>query len=162
MTGWPLACAATTLALICSNWALRSGWCDPSSILRLNLRENPSFTSSLRTVSGPIGCPISVSSAASLSRPFRDPDQGPHRIAQRRWLDEALKCGDQTRIALAKRAAPAAGAANAPFRQRFRVEIILAAVDRRTREPGDLRDNGKAASPSCPHLDCRKQPAPTL
>src|SRR6516164_5008995 len=126
MTGWPMACAATTLALICSNWALRSGWCDPSSVLRLNWRENPSFTSSLRTVSGPIGCPISVSSAA------------------------------------AKRAAPAAGAANAPFRQRFRVEIILAAVDRRTREPGDLRDNGKAASPSCPHLDCRKQPAPTL
>src|SRR6516162_7302748 len=76
MTGWPLACAATTLALICSNWALRSGWCDPSSVLRLNWRENPSFTSSLRTVSGPIGCPISVSSAASFSRLFETQIKG--------------------------------------------------------------------------------------
>src|SRR5271167_2942437 len=70
MTGCCRTCAATTFALMYSNWALRSGWCDPSSALRLDWREKPSFTSSLRTVSGPIGCPISVSAAASFSRLF--------------------------------------------------------------------------------------------
>jgi hypothetical protein len=38
--------------------------------LRFDWREKPSFTSSLRTVSALIGCPIAVSVAASLSMLF--------------------------------------------------------------------------------------------
>src|SRR5262245_19811616 len=52
---------------MCSNWALRSGCREPSSALRLDWREKPSFTSSLATVSALIGWPICVSVAASLS-----------------------------------------------------------------------------------------------
>src|SRR5271157_6091007 len=43
------------------------GW---SEALRLDWRENPSFPSSLRTVSALIGCPISVRVAASFSMLF--------------------------------------------------------------------------------------------
>ena len=49
---------------------VRSGCLAPSSALRLDWRENPSFTSSLRTVSALIGCPISVRVAASFSTLF--------------------------------------------------------------------------------------------
>src|SRR5262245_31991049 len=59
-----------TLALMCSNCALRSGCRAPSSALRLCWREKPSCTSSLRTVSALIGCPIAVSVSASLSMLF--------------------------------------------------------------------------------------------
>src|SRR5271167_4709531 len=45
-----------------SNCASRSGCFEPSSALRLYWREKPSFTSSLRTVSAPIGCPNMVGS----------------------------------------------------------------------------------------------------
>ena len=69
-TGWCRACAAMTFALICSNWAFRSGCFEPSSALRLDWRENPSFTNSLRTVSALIGCPISVKLAASFAMLF--------------------------------------------------------------------------------------------
>src|SRR5579883_2847607 len=67
MTGCCWACAATTLALIYSNWALRLGCLEPSSALRLNWRENPSLTNFVRTVSALIGCPIAVRVAASFS-----------------------------------------------------------------------------------------------
>ena len=70
MTGCCCTCAVMTFALICSNWAFRSGWFVPSSALRLDWRENPSFTNSLRTVSALIGCPISVRVAASFSMLF--------------------------------------------------------------------------------------------
>jgi len=70
MTGCCWACAAMAFALIYSNWALRSGCLEPSSALRLNWRENPSFTNSVRTVSALIGCPISVRVAASFSMLF--------------------------------------------------------------------------------------------
>ena len=97
-----------------------------------------------------------------LLHAFRHPDQGPHGIAQRRGLDEALECGDEPRIIFANCATPAPGAANAPLPQRFYVEIILAAIDRRTGEPGDLRHNRETAPTSGPHLARRKQSSPTL
>src|ERR1700738_3566195 len=59
-----------TFALIYSYWAFRSGFFEPSFALRLDWRENPSFTNSLRTVSALIGCPISVRAAASFSMLF--------------------------------------------------------------------------------------------
>src|SRR5262245_57675233 len=71
MTGSPLACAATTFVLMCSNCALRSGWCAPSSALRFTCREKPSTSvSSLPTVFALILCPISLSARASFSRLF--------------------------------------------------------------------------------------------
>ena len=53
-----------------SNSAFRSGCFEPSSALRFNWREKPSFTNSLRTVSALIGWPIAVRVAASLSMLF--------------------------------------------------------------------------------------------
>src|SRR5215470_9792345 len=162
MTGCCRACAAMTFALICSNWAFRSGCFEPSSALRLDWRENPSFTNSLRTVSALIGCPISVSAAASFSMLFDTQIRGSHGIAQRRGLHQALECGNEPRIVLGKCPTPATGAADLPLRQRFRVEIILAAIDRRTGEPGDLRDDCKTTPTRGPHLDRCKQSLPPL
>ena len=88
---------------------------------------------------------------------FRHPDQGPHGITQRRRLDQALERADKPRIVLAQRATPATDAANLPLRQRFRVEIILAAIDSRTRQPSDLRNHRKAAPTGGPRLGRRKQ-----
>ena len=53
-----------------SNWALRSGWLEPSSAFRLTCRENPISMSSLRTLLGLIEWPMATSAAASLSRLF--------------------------------------------------------------------------------------------
>ena len=81
-----------------------------------------------------------------LLHAFRYPDQGPHGIAKRRGLDQALERRDEPRIVLAQRATPATGPANPPLRQRLRIEINLATIDRRTGEPGDLRDGRETAS----------------
>jgi hypothetical protein len=35
IAGLPAAIAAFTVVLMCSNWAFRSGWWDPSRVLRL-------------------------------------------------------------------------------------------------------------------------------
>src|SRR6202035_690358 len=72
------------------------------------------------------------------------------------------KCGNETRIGVAKRAAPAAGAAKAPLRQRFRIEINFAAMDRRTGDPGDRRDHRETAPSGGPYLGRRKQPTSTF
>src|SRR5579871_5938996 len=137
MTGCCWACAATTLALIYSNWALRSGCLEPSSALRLNWRENPSLTNSVRTVSALIGCPICVRVAASFSMLFDTQING--RMGSPSVAGSMR--GNESQIVLANRAATATGTANPPLRQRLRVNILLAAIDRRTGEPGDLRDD---------------------
>ena len=57
----------------------------------------------------------------------------------------------------------ATGTANLPLRQRLCVEITLTAIDRRTGEPGDFRDNRETASTSSPHLGRGKQsPSPLI
>src|SRR3984893_18040017 len=65
-----LACwAAITCALMCSNWALRSGWLAPSRVLRLTWREYASSSTSSRpTVFGLTSWPQALSSHASFSR----------------------------------------------------------------------------------------------
>jgi len=73
-----------------------------------------------------------------------------------------LERGNETRIGFTERATPAAGAANVARWRRFGVEIILAAIDGRTRDPGDLRDHRETAPTGGPHLDRRKQPPPPL
>ena len=100
-----------------------------------------------------------MSVAASFSILF---DQGPHGIAQRRGLDQTLERGDKPRIIFGQCATPATGATNLPLGQRFGVEIILAAIDGRAREPSDLGDNRQSTPTSGPHLDRRKQPPPPL
>ena len=90
------------------------------------------------------------------------PDQGPHGVAQRGRLDQALEFGDEPWIVLGNRLAPTTGAANLPLCQRRRVEIVLAAIDRRTGEPGDPRDDREPAPSSGAHLASRKQPPAAL
>src|SRR5208283_2417267 len=69
----------------------------------------------------------------------------------------------EPRIVLAKRATTAPGTANLPLWQRLCIEITLAAIDRRTGEPGDFRDNRETTSTSSPHLGRRKQsPRPLI
>ena len=96
-------------------------------------------------------------SRRQLFHAFRYPDQRPHGVAQRRGFNQALERGDQPRIVFTNRPTPAPAAANLPLRQRCRIEIILAAIDRRTRKPGDLRHRRQAAPTGAPHLARRKQ-----
>jgi hypothetical protein len=97
------------------------------------------------------GMPHLRQGRGKLLHAFRHPDQRPHGITQRRGLDQALKRGDQPRIVLANRATTATGTANPPLRQRLRFEILLAAIDRRPGEPGDLRDDrSRLDQPSAP------------
>jgi hypothetical protein len=97
-----------------------------------------------------------------LLHALRYPDQGPHGIAQRRGLDQQLERRDKPRIILANRATPATGTANPPLWQRLRIEVGLAAIDRRTGEAGDLRHGRKTASTRSAYLGCRKQAPPPL
>src|SRR5271169_935771 len=144
MTGWSAACAATTFALMCSNCASRSGCFEPSSALRLYWREKPSFTSSLPTVSAPIGCPMAV------------------RIAERGRFEEALQCGHETGISRGDRLAAGAGTPHLTFRQFLAIEIVLAAIDGRTGKPGDPRDHRKPAPAGRSHLARREHPPPAF
>ena len=137
---------------MCSNCALRSGCFEPSSALRLNWREKPSFTSSLRTVSALIGWPIAVSVSASLSMLFDTQIRGrmgsPSVAGSTRRLSSGTSSGSVSR----HRPAPATSAAHLPLRQRLRVEIVLAAIDRRAGEPRDPRHNRQTAPACGPHL----------
>src|SRR5262245_65893789 len=94
MTGCCWACAAMAFALIYSNWALRSGCFEPSSALRLDWREKPSFTNSVRTVSALIGCPICVSVAASFSMLFDTQIKGRLGLARLEGLCRNLSEGN--------------------------------------------------------------------
>src|SRR5581483_7312372 len=93
---------------------------------------------------------------------FRHPEQRPHGIPQRRRLNQALERGDEPRVVLANRATTTTGTANPPLRQRLRVNILLAAIDRRAGQPGDLRDGRETASTSGPRLRRREQATPSL
>ena len=78
-----------------SNWALRSGWLEPSSAFRLTCREKPISMSSLRTLLGLIEWPMATSADASLSKLFYTHSSGRTGVAQRRRLDEALEIIEQ-------------------------------------------------------------------
>jgi len=132
-----------------------------SSALRFDWRENPSFTNSVRTLSALIGCPICVRVAASFSMLFDTQIKGrmgspsvagsTRRLSAGRAPDRSREAGDDRHRT-----------ANLPLRQRLCIEITLAAIDRRTGEPGDFRDNRETASTSSPHLGRRKQSPPPL
>jgi hypothetical protein len=66
------------------------------------------------------------------------------------------------RIVLADRGTTATGTANPPLRQRLRIEILLAAIDRRPGEPRDLRDDRQTGSTSALHLRRREQAPPPI
>ena len=97
-----------------------------------------------------------------LRHAFRHPDQGPHGIAQCRRFDQPLERGDEPRVGFRYRPTPASGTANPPLRKRLAIEVVFAAIDRRTSEPGNLRDQRETATTSAPHLRRRKQPPTTL
>src|SRR5208283_3895992 len=137
---------------MCSNCASRSGCFEPSCDLRLNWREKPSLTSSLRTVSALTGWPIAVSVRASLSMLLDTHVRGrmgsprvagsTSRSTINRGEDdldaEPLEVGNEAGINLGDSPTPAAGAPNLVFGKRFRIQIVLAAIDRRagkTRNP---------------------------
>jgi hypothetical protein len=86
-----------------------------------------------------------------LRHAFRHPHQGPHGIAQCRRFDQPLERRDEPRVGFRHRPTPASGAANPSLRKRLAVEVVFAAIDRRTSEPGNLRDQRETAAsrPGC-------------
>ena len=82
--------------------------------------------------------------------------------ADRHRLDEAPEVVDNSRIADRQRLATAALAAHTPLGKRPFVEIVLAAIDGRARDPGDPLNDGEAAITGGLHLVCGKQPTATL
>ena len=148
------------LALMCSNCASRSGWFEPSCDLRLNWREKPSLTSSLRTVSALTGWPIAVSASASLSMLLETHISG-RMGSQGRRIDEPRKFGNEAGINLGDSPTPAP-ARRTCLGKRFRIQIVLAAIDRRAGKTRYPRHNGQTAPPTGSHLGCRKQPPPAF
>ena len=144
-----------------SNCALRSGcFFEPSSALRLYWREKPSFTSSLRTVSALIGCPMAVRIAANLSMLFDTHSSG--RMGSPSVAVRALQCGHETGISRGDSLAASAGTPHLTFRQFLAIEIVLAAIDGRTGKPGDPRDHRKPAPAGRSHLARREHPPPAF
>ncbi len=63
IAGSPAAWKAVTSALMCSNWALRSGWLAPARVLALACRLKPSRRNSRPTSFWPAVKPLSASAA---------------------------------------------------------------------------------------------------
>jgi hypothetical protein len=110
-------------------------------------------------VSIPAGKPIDARAAAGLSRLF-DTQTRTHRIAESVRLDQSPQRLAQSRVFVAERAPAAALTADAPGRQRRRVQIVLAAIDRRARQPRNLGNQRQPAAPSRPDRRRREQPTP--
>src|SRR5271163_3500803 len=136
---------------MCSNCALRSGCFEPSSALRLYWREKPSFTSSLRTVSALIGCPMPVRIAANLAMLFDTHSSG--------RMGSPSVAGSRRRFNAGTRPGSIAATALRPF---LAIEIVLAAIDCRTGKPGDPRDHRKPAPAGSSHLARREHSPPAF
>jgi hypothetical protein len=83
IAGSPWRRYARTRALMCSNWALRSGCRVPSIVLRLACRLYPNCWSSAATIRWLVRCPWRVNSAASrrtLLQVHRKGDSGSPRV----------------------------------------------------------------------------------
>src|SRR5271166_2805963 len=147
---------------MCSNCALRSRCFEPSSALRLYWREKPSFTSSLRTVSALIGCPMPVRIAANLSMLFDTHNSGrmgsPSVAGSRRRFNAGTRPGSLAATALR----PAPARRTRPFRQVPAVQIVLATIDGRTGKPGDTGDHRKPAPAGSSHLARREHSPPAF
>src|SRR6516164_4020601 len=162
MTGCCWACAAMIFALMYSNWAFRSGCFEPSSALRLDWRENPSFTNSWRTLSALIGCPISVRAAASFSILFDTQIKGrmgsPNVAGSTRRLSAGTSPGSFSQSG--RRPPPARR--TRPFDSGCASRSCLPRLIVERAKPGDLRNDRQTASTSGPHLRRRKQASSPL
>ena len=154
--------AARTVALMYWNCASRSAWLEPSSALRLPWREKPSFRSSVRTCIDPHREAHRRQRRGQLFQAFQYPNQRTHRIAESVRVDQSTQRLAQSRIFVAERVSAAALTADAPGRQRRRVQIVFAAIDRRARQPRNLGNQRQPAAPSRPNLRRREQPTPAL
>jgi hypothetical protein len=128
---------------------------------RAAVRQQVSFTSSLRTVSALIGCPMAVRIAANLSMLFETHSSGRMGSPSGRF-EEALQCGRETGISRGDSLAAGAGTPHLTFRQFLAIEIVLAAIDGRTGKPGDPRDHRKPALAGSSHLARREHPPPAF
>ena len=169
-SGWPAACAAITLALMCSNCAFRSGCFEPSSALRLPWREKPSLTSSDRTVSWLIGCPSALSSAASLCRLLDTQVSG--RVQVKLGFAKTDRPASLARHELEARRpewgrshatpGPPAFAADAFLWKRSGVEVVLPTIDGRAGKPRHFGNDGEPAVAGSANLGGREQPPPAF
>ena len=92
---------------------------------------------------------------------FRHPQQRPHRIAERRRLEQPPQVFQQRRIFARQRQPPAAGASNF-LRGDGRRQIPQPAIDGAARYSGRPRNSGYAAKPGRTRLRRRKQATPAF
>jgi hypothetical protein len=76
--------------------------------------------------------------------------------------NKPLEFGNEAWIDLGDSPAPAAGPANLISCERFRIQVVLAAIDRRAGKTGNPRHDGEAAPPSSSHLGRREQSPPAF
>lgn len=146
---------------MCSNWALRSGWCEPSSALRLPWRK----TQLHQFLGDRIGADRVAQRrqrVGQLVHALRHPGQRPLRITQRDRLHQPLQLRNKPWIERAHRLAPAANTPNLPALQAFGVQVILTPIDRRARQPGNPRHRRKPAPARRARLGRCKHPRPAL
>src|SRR5262250_57878 len=93
---------------------------------------------------------------------LRYPPQRLNRRAQRRRLNQAPEVVNKCRIAGGQRLAAAALAPHPAVRQRPLLEVILAAIDGRARQPGDAGDHLEGTVAGSLHLARRPKPPTAL
>ena len=139
-----------------SNWALRSGWPEPSSALRLTCRETDlgeQFAHGVGTDrvahGGQRGC--------QLVEALRHPQQRTDRVAQRRRLHQASEIVEQRRINFDQWPGAAAFTANLTRGKGWPIEVFQPALDGTARQPRDRRDGLKTAPSGGARLARSKQ-----
>jgi hypothetical protein len=162
IAGSPAAWKAVTSALMCSNWALRSGWLAPSRVLALACRLKPSRRNSRPTSFWPAVKPLSAS-AADRWLALAHPHQGRFRIAADGRLHQLVQGSQNPRLSLDRRLATAAVSPNPPARHhRARTQVCQATINRAARKAGCLRHRDHPTASSRARLAGREQPPPFL
>ena len=163
IAGSPTAWKAVTSALMCSNWALRSGWLAPSRVLALACRLKPSRRNSRPTSFWPAVKPLLRQRRRQMALAFAHPHQGRFRIAADGRLHQLVQGSQNPRLGLDRRLATAALSPNPPARHhRARTQVCQATINRAARKAGCPRHRDHPTTSSCARLAGREQPPPFL
>ena len=129
MTGCPGACAASTVALVCSNCAFRSGCLEPSSALRLCWRGKAELDEFLAHRVGADQMTHSSQGIGEFVHALLHPEQRAPGIAERGRFEELFEGRDKGWILGDGRFAPRSSTAHRPPGPRHVVEFIFPPID---------------------------------
>ena len=158
ITGSPAAWNAFTSALMCSNWALRSGWLAPSRVLLLACRLKPRRRSKRPTSFWPAVKPRSASAADRWRWLLLTHSKGSLGIAADRRLHQLIQGFQKPRLCLDRGLAATTPPANPIAEQHgARTQVRQAATDRAARNSGRPRHRSHPATSGRTRFTGREQ-----